>query len=200
MHAESRRAVQALRRTIPGARYFGFDSGGGDAEYLRIANTVTTYEEAQAFMAYRETLMHDRVAAVASANPAAKIALMAGGAHLAKEDARLHATSLMSAGGHRAPTIGHHVCHELTDQPVLAIWLLYGGGRTASPYVPGGELSVPDGTLNAELRRSAGQPSLVAIGADSGRHTLISFGSITCELAEQVDAIVFAPEVTPVRE
>jgi hypothetical protein len=200
MHAEHRRAAQALRRAIPDARYFGFDSGGGDDEYLRVANAVTTVEEGQAFMAYREQLMHERVALVATANPTAKIALTAGGAHLAKDDARLQTFGMMSAGGDRTATIGHHVCHTLTDQPVLAIWLLYGGGRSASPHVPGGELIVPDGTLNAELARSCAEPALVAVDPDAGSHTFISFGPITCDLADQVDAIVFAPEVSPVRD
>ena len=199
MHAEHRRAAQALRRAIPYARYFGFDSGGGDPEFLRIANAVTTMEDGQEFMAYRERLMHDRVAAIATANPDAKIALMAGGAHLGKDDSRLQAAAVMPAGG-GAPTIGHHVVHALTDRPVLAIWLLYGSGQTASPYVPGGDLDAPPDTLNAELAQRCNEPALIAVGADAGTHTIVSFGPITCDLAEQMDAIVFAPRVTPVQE
>lgn len=200
IHAENRRAAQALRRAVPQARYFGFDSGGGDPEYVRCGNAITTFDEGNAFMAYRERLMHGRVEAVATANPSEKIALMAGGAHLAKDNGRLHTRGPMSAGGGRAATIGHHVCHVLTDEPVLSIWLLYGGGRSASPWVPGGDLGVPPGTLNAELRQSSREPALVKVGKGAGTHTFISFGPITCDLAEQVDAFVFVPEVTPVRE
>jgi erythromycin esterase-like protein len=199
LHAEHRRAAQVLRRTIPHARYFGFDSGGGDPEFLRIANALTTLEEGQEFMAYRERLMHHRIAAVATANPDVKIALMAGGAHLAKDDSRLQTAGPMAAGGGES-TIGHHVAHALTDRPVLAIWLLYGGGRTASPYVPSGDLDVPDGSLNAELAQVFEEPALIPVGADAGTHTIISFGLLSCDLADQVDAIVFAPRVTPVQE
>lgn len=199
LHAERRRAAQAMRRSLGQVRYFGFDSTG-DADYMERGNAIVTPADLQAFMGYREQLMYERVAAVAQANPSAKIALMAGGAHLAKDDAALRNLNPAGAGGDRVPSIGHHVTHSLSDGPVLSIWLLYGGGRTASPHVPGGQLAVGEGTLNARLAETWTEPCITRVDNQHDEHTLISFGPVACRLSDQIDAIVFCPIVTPVRE
>jgi erythromycin esterase-like protein len=180
-------------------RYFGFD-GAGDAEYMERGNAIATLDDFQAFMAWREERMHERVTEVAKSNPSAKIALMAGGAHLAKDDAALQTRNPISAGGNRVPTLGHHVTHSLADGPVLSIWLLYGGGRTASPHVPGGDLTVEDSTLNAQLAKTWAVPCFARVDDQHDEHTIVSFGPLACRLSDQLDAIVFCPRVTPVTE
>jgi hypothetical protein len=199
LHAERRRAAQAMRRAIGSVRYFGFDSTGED-EYMEHGNAIATAGDFHAFMAYRERRMSERIAAVANAEPSAKIALMAGGAHLAKNDAALHTVSAMSVGSDRSPSVGHHVASALAHGPVLSIWLLYGGGKTASPHVPGGHLTVDDHTLNAQLAARWNAPHLVRVDDDKSEHTLISFGALSCRLNDQIDAIMFCPRVTPVTE
>lgn len=199
LHAERRRAAQALRRHLGSVRYFGFDHQS-DPEYLERGNAIANHDDLQAFMAWRERRMHERVAKVAQENPSAKIALMAGGAHLAKDDTTLRTLNPASAGGAREPSIGHYVTHELAEGPVLSIWLLYGGGRTASPYVAGGDLTVGADTLNATLAATWTEPCLARVDDETEEHSIESFGPVTCRLGEQIDAIVFCPRVTPVTE
>lgn len=197
LHAERRRAAQAMRRSLGRMRYFGFD-GAGDPEYMERGNAIATIEDLQGFMAWREERMHERVTEVAQSNPSAKIALMAGGAHLAKDDAGLRTVNPANAGGNRVPSVGHHVSHSLAGGPVLSIWLLYGGGRTASPHVPGGDLTVDGSTLNAQLAKAWAGPCLARVDDEQDQHTIVSFGPLACRLSEQIDAIVFSPRVTPV--
>jgi erythromycin esterase-like protein len=199
LHAERQRAARAMRGCLGSVRSFGFD-GSSDPEYLKRGDAIATIEDLQAFMAWREKRMHERVAEVALANPTAKVALMAGGAHLAKTDAKLRTLNPANAGGRREVSIGHYVTHTLSEGPVLSIWLLYGGGRTASPYVPGGELAVGASTLNANLAKRWTEPRLARVDGDTDEYTLESFGPIACRLSDQIDAIVFCPRVTPVHE
>ncbi len=84
--AEQRRFHETVRRSVPGARWFGFDIGRDDDEYIRQANAANTFEELRPVMALRERLMHERVAGVIRDNPGEKIALMAGSTHLMKDD------------------------------------------------------------------------------------------------------------------
>lgn len=202
IHAGRRRAAQALRRAIPDARYFAFDSGGGDPEYIEIANAIESLDDALEFMAYREKLMHERVARIANEQPEARIALMGGSTHLAKDDTTLSAPGLMPVGGARVASIGHFAAHNLTDRPVLAIWLLHGGGHTASPYIPPpGELVVGPDTINAALRARWDRPCFLRVSDDTVPRTIAGMNNLTmsCRFADQVDAIVFCPTVTPVR-
>ncbi|HYD09802.1 MAG TPA: hypothetical protein VEA78_06840 [Acidimicrobiales bacterium] len=203
--AERRRAAHAVRRAVPRARWFGVDSGGTDAEYLKVANAVETWDEGARFMAYREELMHVRLRRHLRNHPGEKVALMAGSTHLAKDDATLHAPGLMPAGGGLVPTVGHLAAHELTDRPVLSFWLLHGGGRTGSPWLADtdGRLVVPPESVNAELAAIAdGRPQLVVVEDEHTERTVAGMHGLTmtCRLSEQVDAIVFAPEVTPASE
>lgn len=153
-------------------------------------------------MAYREQLMHERVARVAHEHPDDRIALMAGSTHLAKDDATLSAPGLTPAGGAAVPSIGHFVAHELTDRPVLAMWLLHGAGRTASPYLPPpGELVAGHDTINAALGSRWDRPCLLRVSEDTQPRTVAGMHNLTmtCRPTDQVDAIVFCPTVTPVR-
>lgn len=203
MGAENKRFAQALRRTVPGARYFGFDVGADDTEYLALANAATSYEEVRPAMAYRERLMHERVRDVFDASDGAKIALMAGSLHLMKDDALVDAPGVGAGpGGDTDDSIGHFVAHELADGPVLSIWLLHGTGTSANPWLPPpGTLAPQPDTLDEALLREWTQPCLMTVEpeAEPQRVTQMHNQVMTCRLSDQVDAIIFAPTVTPLR-
>jgi hypothetical protein len=200
MNDERQAFARALRRTVPSARYFAFDVGGGDADYLAAANAATSFQDLLPVMAMREELIHRRVDRVLAANPAEKVLLMAGSTHLMKDDTGVSAPGITPAGGGSVPSVGHHVAHGITA-PVLSIWMLHGGGRSASPWLaPTGELSVPPDTVNADLASRWDRPCIAVVGGDCGRQRVAQMHNLVleCDLHTQVDAVVFCPEVTPV--
>ncbi|HJR25885.1 MAG TPA: hypothetical protein VJ804_10445 [Acidimicrobiales bacterium] len=202
MNDERKRFAESLRRTAPNVRYFGFDVGGGDAEYLAAANAAATFEDLLPVMAMREELMHRRVDQIIDANPGDKVALMAGSTHLMKDDRRVSAPGMTPAGGGSVPSIGHHVAHT-RGAPVLSIWQLHGGGHSASPWLaPTGELVVPEDTINASLAKRWSQPCLALVAPSGPRLRVAQMNNLVleCALDDQADAIIFHPEVTPVRQ
>ena len=203
--AEQKAFLRAVRREVPDAHWFGFDIGFGDPEYIRMANEATTFEALRPVMAHRERLIHGRVARVLQEHPDAKVALMAGSTHLLKDDDTCDAPGATGPGGDTDPSIGHFLVHELLDGPddVLSIWMLHGRGRSANPWLPPpGELVAAEGTVDAELAAQHDQPHLVVIDRrDTERRRVTQMHNLvlTCALAEQVDALVFVPEVSPLR-
>jgi erythromycin esterase-like protein len=197
--AEQRRFAQAVRDAVPSARWFGFDIGGFDAEYLKLANAATTFEELLPAMALRERLMYRRVEDVLSQHPGERIALMAGSLHLMKDDSLVDAPGGIGPGGDTDVSLGHHIAH--LAGPVLSIWLLHGHGATANPWLPApGALAPGEGTLDAELAAGWEQPCFVPVAGDCQPRRITQMHNMvmTCRLADQVDALVFAPQVTPV--
>ena len=203
MQLDRARLVRRVRAAVPDARWFGFDIGGGDAEYLRAANAATTYEELRPVMALRERVMQERVERVLRAHPNEKVALMAGSTHLAKDDDRIETPGVGAGpGGGTTRSLGHHVAHELANGPVLSIWFLHGEGTSANAYLPPpGRLSPAAGTFDAELLARVGRPCLVPVGGDHHRRSITQMHNLVlhCRLDEQVDAIVFAPQVRPLQ-
>ena len=158
LDAEQKRFMQAVRRVSPGLRWFGFDADSSNTDYLELANTAETYEALRPAMALRERIMHANIAAVLRAHADEKVALMAGSLHLMKDDDQVTAPDVgVGPGGDSDRSIGHHVAHELTDEPVLSIWLLHGTGTSANPWLPPrGRLAPVAGTFDgrAQLMRS----------------------------------------------
>ena len=204
MHEEHRRAAMALRRAVPAARWFGFDSGGGDPEYLCMANEVHSFETAIDWMTYRERLMHERVAKVATQRVDDRIGLMAGGTHLARDDATVDAPGLLPAGGGRVPE-HRSLRHALPHRPAGADHLDVARRRThhgvALRLGPAGDLTVPDDTLNAALAQRWNRPCLIVTHGDDVERRVAGMNNLTmsCRLGEQADAIIFCPRVTPAR-
>lgn len=200
--AEQARQARAVRATVPDARWFGFDIGGDDEEYLAMANAAESFEALGPAMAHREQRMHERVASVLDANPAERVALMAGSTHLLKDDRLVDAPGAVGPGGGVVPSIGHHVAQELVDGPVLAIWLLHGSGTSANPWLPPpGRLRPARGTVDGDLARRLRHPALLPVDrAPTGRRRVTQMHNLVlaCELRTQVDAVVFVPEVTPI--
>lgn len=202
--AEQRRFHETVRRCVPQARWFGFDIGRDDTEYIAAANAAGTYEELRPVMALRERLMHERVARVIRDNPGERIALMAGSTHLMKNDAGVVTPGVGAGpGGDTDDSIGHHVANALVDGAVLSFWLLHGTGTSSNPWLePPGRLAPQPGTVDADLAERHDAPVIVTapFGDEQARVTQMHNMVMTCRLDEQVDAIVFAPTVTPLRE
>jgi erythromycin esterase-like protein len=187
---EQARFARSVRREVPDARWFGFDIGAHDTDYLELANAAETYGELGPAMALRERRTYERIERRLQTGE--KVALMAGSTHLMKRDVE-HSAS--GPGGGTEHSIGHRIAAE---HDVLSIWMLNGSGRTSSPWVT--DLRPQPGTLNAELAERYDEPALVIPEQDeSVRITQMHNLVMTCNLREQVDAIVFVPTVTPLR-
>jgi hypothetical protein len=200
MQLDRARLVRKVRDAVPGARWFGFDVGATDTDYLAAANAAETFEALRPVMARREELIHERVGEFLRDHPGEKVALMAGSTHLAKNDEAIDTPGVVGPGGGMVPSIGHHVVHDLADTGVLSIWFLHGAGRSDNPYLDGTGTLVPaPGTLNAELLQHVGRPCLLRVDDDREWRSITQMHNavLQCRLAEQVDAIVFAPFVTP---
>lgn len=201
MQTEQWRFAHALRRSVPHARYFGFDVGAADSEYLALANAATTYAEMRPALDLRERLMHDRVAEVVKKYPNQKIALLGGGSHLMKDDEGVRPRRRPGSSA----SVGHYTTHELAggSAHVLAIWLLQGSGETSNPYlgVPPVRVAPVAETINVAMEARWRSPHMVRVGDDAQDRQVTQLHQrvMTCRLGEQTDAIVFAPEVNPLR-
>ena len=201
LEAEQKRFMHAVRRVAPDVRWFGFDADASNTDYLELANAATTYEALRPAMARREQIMHANVARVLADNPSDKVALLAAAQHLLKDD---DAATVPSAGagpgGDSDRSIGHFTAHELTDEPVLSFWLLHGEGTSSNPWLPPpGRLTPSAGTFDAELLARVGRPCLVPVGHDRHLRAVTAMHNtvLHCRFDTQVDAIVFAPSVSP---
>jgi hypothetical protein len=200
MQLDRVRLVRNVRDVVPGARWFGFDVGATDTDYLAAANAAETFEDLRPVMARREQLIHERVDAFLGDHPDDKVVLMAGSTHLAKDDDAIETPGVVGPGGGIVHSVGHHVVHDQSDQPVLSIWFLHGAGRSDNPYLdPPGRLVAAPGTLNADLLEGRGGPCLLRVDHDREWRSITQMHNavLRCRLADQVDAIVFAPTVTP---
>jgi hypothetical protein len=205
LDAAQARFHDALRRAVPDARWFSFDADARDTDYVELASAAATYEALQPAMARREEIMQEKVARVLHEHPDDKVVLLAAAQHLLKDDDRVHPRAGTSGpGGGVVHSIGHHVAHELADAPVLSLWFLHGEGTSANPWLPPpGHLEPQAGTFDAELLARHGDgPCLVRVAEDHHRRSVTAMHNtvLQCRFAEQVDAIVFAPRVTPLGE
>jgi erythromycin esterase-like protein len=204
LEADQARFHATLRRLVPDAHWFSFDADGRDTDYVALAESATSYEELRPAMARREQIMHEKVARVLRDNPGEKVALLAAAQHLLKDDFAVSQPEVGAGpGGEQERSIGHHTAHELSpDAPVLSFWFLHGAGTSANPWLPPpGRLHPAAGTFDAELLARVGRACLVPVGDDHHRRSVTAMHNqvLHCRFADQVDAIVFAPEVTPIR-
>lgn len=204
LDASQKRFMLAVRRAASEVRWFGFDADLSNTDYLELANKANSYEEVRPAMALRERIMHVNVEAVLREHSSEKVALMAGSLHLMKDDDLVHAPNAGAGpGGDTDQSIGHYVASELTDQPVLSFWFLHGEGTTANPWLPPpGRVQPQPGTFDAELLRRFQRPCLVPVGGDHDRRSVTQMHNavLDCRFDTQVDAIVFAPKVSPLRD
>jgi hypothetical protein len=204
LDAAQARFHDALRRLVPDASWFSFDADARDTDYIELASNAETYEALQPEMALRERIMHAKVAKVLDEHRGEKVALLAAAQHLLKDDDAARAPGVVAGpGGATDHSIGHHTVHALTDAPVLSFWFLHGEGTSANPWLPPpGDLAPAAGTFDAELLARVGSPCLVRVDHDHHRRTVTAMHNtvLHCRFAQQVDAIVFAPTVSPLRE
>jgi erythromycin esterase-like protein len=172
-------------------------------DYVALAHPALSYEALRPAMALRERVMHANVRYVLlEAAPAERVALMAGSLHLMKDDALVVAPGVGAGpGGGTEHSIGHVVCQELSDGAVASFWMLHGRGRSAGPYLPDQqELAAAKGTVDATLAAALPAPSLVPVAPTmTGKTGVTQMHNLvmTVNLAAQVDALVFVPEVRP---
>lgn len=194
---------EALFRAVPGAQWFSFDADGRDTDYIELAEAATTYEELRPAMARREQIMHKKVARVVDDNPGEKVALLGAAQHLLEDETKVSNTGVGAGpGGGSVRSIGHYVANELSsDVPVLSFWFLHGSGTSANPWLPPpGRLEPVAGTFDAELLERVRRPCLVPVSDDHQPRTVTAMHNqaLRCCFSEQVDAIVFVPEVSPI--
>jgi hypothetical protein len=194
--------------SLPPAAARALDAYATTLAYAVQAYPATAWEQLRPAMATREQLMWRHVDAVlddpAFAGPGAKVALLAGSLHLLKDDTAAHdETPAIGPGGGLVPSIGHHVAHraDVGADRVLAIWMLCGRGRDASPLAADRAGIAPlAGSLNAACDRVAdGVPIVVPLAGLPGRVRIQHMHSsvVRTRAAGQIDAIVYVPEVTP---
>lgn len=201
LDAAQARFHEALRRLVPDSQWFSFDADGRDVEYVELASAAETYEALRPALAVRERIMHAKVACVVADSPGERVALIAAAQHLLKDDFTVGQPGVGAGpGGDTERSIGHVTAHELTDGPALSFWFLHGEGASANPWLPaGGRLEPAAGTLDAELLARVGRPCLLRVDDDRRWRSVTAMHNtvLRCRLAEQVDAVVFAPAVTP---
>ncbi|HJR25353.1 MAG TPA: hypothetical protein VJ804_07765, partial [Acidimicrobiales bacterium] len=190
-----------VRRTL--------DALAGTLRYALDAYPAERWGDLSVPLAVREQLMHRHVDAVLDLHLAegARVALQGGSLHLLKDDALASGYDpSLGPGGGCVPSIGHHAAHRADVGPdrVAAIWMLCGSGRDSNPMVTGSQAVEPRrGTLNAALATVAeGQPLLVPLSGLEGEVVVQHMYGATfaTPAAGQIDAVVFVPEVGPLRE
>lgn len=199
MQRDRAELLRAVRRAVPDARWFGFDIGADDADFIGAANAATTYEELGPVMALRERKLHARVDEFVRSHPGEKVALLAGSLHLMKNDDLVTAPGVTGPSGNGVPSTGHHVA-ATHDGPILSFWFLHGEGTSANPYLPPpGALRPGKQTLNAELLERYDSPVVLRVDDDTTKRrvTHMHNADMTCRLSDQVDGIVWVPKVTP---
>ena len=202
LEADQCRFREALARAAPESQWFSFDADSRDLEYVAMAEAATTYEQLRPAMALRERIMQRKVTSVLERYPSEKVALLAAAQHLLKDD-----STVVQAGGGAGPggglesSLGHHAVHRLSPgRPVLSFWIVHGMGMTANPWLPPpGRLEPAPGSLDAELMATVGVPCLVPVGSDNESRLVTAMHNqpMQCRLAQQVDAIIFIPHVSP---
>ena len=199
--AEGAELPAVVRRTLDGL--------AGTLRYAVDAHPAVEWLDLRGPLAAREQLMHRHVDAVLDEPELAagqRVALQAGSLHLLKDD-RL-ASKLdrsLGPGGGLVPSVGHHLAQRPDVGPdrVAAIWMLCGSGRDSNPMVPGAQAVEPQrGTLNAALAAvAAGQPLLVPLTGLEGEVVVQHMYGATFATPAigQLDAVVFAPQVSPLK-
>jgi erythromycin esterase-like protein len=179
----------------------------GSFEYVAMAHPAESYDALAPAMARRERVMHANVDHVLDTVAAGeKVALIAGSLHLMKDDARVHAPEVGAGpGGGEIPSVGHHIATDRAEKTV-AFWMLHGAGESANPYLPTErKLRAARGTLDHALAKGWSTPALVPVSVPDPPPSIpvdvtqMHNHVVACDLAAQVDAVVFVPVVSPLR-
>jgi erythromycin esterase-like protein len=169
--------------------------------YTDLVRDAATYDATRPAMAVREDAMKRRFADARALFPARRMVLLGHALHLAKDDAAISSGGV-GPGGNRVSSLGHHINRELRLN-TFVVWMLYGGGSDSQPLrdLPRTANYPPD-SLNARLARRFTAPTLLhTAGAPTAPVRIGHLYNmlISVSLPGQVDAIWFAPAVTPLR-
>jgi erythromycin esterase-like protein len=175
-------------------------------EYVRLAHAAPRFEDTRPAMALRERLMHEHVEHVLAAlGPADRLILMSHNLHLARRDDGIHNPDAAAGpGGGEVPSLGAFL-HGSRPDEIFAVWMLEGRGADSRPLPGRHRVESPSGTLNALLSK-VGPAFVLPTASDDPRARLLTaeidlmsmYGHrLRARIAEQVDALVFVREVSP---
>ena len=172
-------------------------------EYIAMTYSAQSYDAVRPGMAFRETAMRRRFKAAKARFAETKLILMAHALHLAKNDAAIKAGGVGPGGG-QTSSLGHWLTQE-EREATFSVWLLYGAGEDSQPLanLPR-RANFPASSVNAMLARHghallffpADAPELFGPPCVVGHMYNALFETF---LLQQADAVVFLPEVTPLR-
>ena len=176
----------------------------GTLRYAALALPAPDYEALRPAMARREEIMKRQVdRRLAERRPGDLLVLMGHAFHLVKDDAAIGGVAGVGPGGGLVASLGHHLV--ASGLRVGAVWMLYGGGEDSQPFpdLPR-QAAYPSGTLNARLARR-GTPAVLPVGPASAAPNRVEIGHMynavtPVDLAVAVDAVHFAPTVTPLQD
>jgi len=171
--------------------------------YIAMTYSAQTYDAVRPGMAFRETAMKRRFKAAQTRFADHKLVLMGHALHLAKDDAAIKAGGVGPGGG-QTSSLGHWLVQD-EKEDVFSVWMLYGAGEDSQPLanLPQ-KANFPPHSLNAMLARQgrvllffpADAPELFRPPCVIGH---MYSALIETSLLLQADAVVFLPQVTPLR-
>lgn len=180
----------------------------GSHEYLRLVYAARDLQSIRPAMALREELMYEHISDALEAAPGERLVLMGHDLHLARNDRAIRTSpQTVGPGGGRVPSIGVRL-HSRHPGEILAVWMLEGRGRDASPVEGGGAtIKAPRGSLNA-LLSEVGEAFVLPLQLEDPRAAplraelpLAVFGGtvLRTSIAEQADVLAFVRDVSPLR-
>jgi hypothetical protein len=198
-----RAALRLLPDDWPGEIAESLRALSESLEYIAMTYSAQSYNAVRPGMAFRETAMKRRFKAAKTKFADAKFVLMAHALHLAKDDSAIKAGGVGPGGG-QTTSLGHWLTQE-EKEAAFSIWMLYGAGEDCQPLanLPR-KANFPAHSLNAMLARQghallffpADAPELFRPPCVVGHMYNALFET---SLLLQADAVVFLPEVTPLR-
>ena len=178
-------------------------------QYAQAAYPASDWPSVNVAMALREESMHRNVVArFAEAGENAKTVLMSHNLHLAKDFDRIRGNFGAGPGGGRVPALGTYI-NRMFPEEVFSVWMLCNRGRDCQPFsFCTCEIKPVDGSLNSILGE-IGPALILPLRTDGPRPVLLDSkmliqmdgqAGVRAVIAEQVDAIFFIDEVSPLRD
>jgi len=174
--------------------------------YTGMIRFAEDYEAVRPAMVYREETMKRRIRQCLARLPGdTTLVLMSHAFHLAKDDSDIERKGV-GPGGDRVSSLGHYIVNELGES-VRSVWMLYGGGEDAQPLpdLPQ-RANYPRDSINRQLAARFASPVVLPItpgvrgGLSSVRVGHMYDTVVDVNLGLEADAVMFFPEVTPLRQ
>ena len=201
--ARLRRARALVRSYWPPEIAAALDALSESLEYIALTYTAQSYDAVRPGMAFRERAMRRRLKEARLILGTHRFVVMGHALHLAKNDRDIRGSGIGPGGG-LEPSLGHSLVQR-DGEKVVSIWLLYGSGEDCQPLksLPR-TANFPADTLNARL--GAFGSALLFFPSDAlelferpFRIGQIYNSVFETTLANQADAVVFLPQISPLR-